>query len=134
MTAVFACQRSAEKVSVPSDERAFYWLQAMVSAGDVQRRAAVDAFLAGDDERAVQTAKHAEEKYTAAGELSQFVSATLQLNDEVWAELPYLARWITRTPLGDESPASADEQTDEILLTFWESSLAATNSTQPWNL
>jgi|GEM_PF-5047015 len=82
-----------------SDERVQYWIRTTINAGDRFLRQAEDNLLIGDSDSLVATkvaADKAKAAYERAAAFGNSVARALKLRDQVSAELPYLAQWLTR--------------------------------------
>lgn len=113
-------QMRAEQAAAPKDVRHQTWLQPLMDVADKQRRAAFDLWAAGQfDPQALAAAERA---YAALERLEQDLATAYQLSDEVTAELPWLAQWITR-PTAFEG--QSEDDAENVISNTWPQLLAA---------
>ncbi len=97
-------RQMAEQAAAPEDFRLHLWLHPLVEACDAKRRQAEDLLIIGSPE-ALSEARTIYEgllNQQAAGDTypwvlkrAEEVGGYYAVHDAAWAELPYLARWIT---------------------------------------
>ena len=98
LASLFASVVLGEQAAVPHDERILPWLRGPMQAADAARGRAEDAFRDGDIAAAAAAAEQASTAYVGCRELADSVAQAFALRDRAWAQVPYLARWLTETP------------------------------------
>jgi hypothetical protein len=119
LSQALAVRGLGEEGAVPADERSLVWVQAALADADKLRRSAEDALFT-DDEAALAGAgrrwQEAEDRYRQVQTLSAAVDEAIAVRDQAWAELPYLAVWLSR-PLGiGQLPGPFDREINQVLL------------------
>src|SRR5205823_4426002 len=89
----------------PYSEQVFPWIQKQIEDADQDRRLGEDLLFASSHswEEAQQNLSKAEQGYQQAAAVAAEVRDGLKLRDQLLAELPYYARWLTLRPPKNES-------------------------------
>jgi hypothetical protein len=108
-----------DKGDGPIDERTQYWAQALVDQADRDRRLAEDGLFIGDAKIVEESRDRwtkANLDYDEARKTIDQVEDALNWRDRAWAEVPFMARWLTRDQPQGQSAGEWDDSVNAGLL------------------
>ncbi len=111
----------AERLAVPGgigggDERVHYWVRAVLSGADETRRTAEDQLFIDGSTSLNDYLSKANSEYEKAEQAAKALSDAIQIRDQAWAEIPYLAEWLTDPLRTQETWQSDDARIQDNLL------------------
>ncbi len=111
-------QELCETTAVPWDERAHYWIRSAVENADNGRRQVEDRlFVSADDpDLDLQVWRDANGRLRQARLLESETEEALKTRDALWANVPYLARWIARPLRPQQKSDPYDREVNSTLL------------------
>lgn len=111
-------QGMCETTAIPWDERAQYWIRDAVTQADHGRRQVEDRlFVSADDPDLDNETWHDANELLRAARLEESnMETALRTRDAVWADLPYLARWIARPLRPQQNSEPYDREVNTTLL------------------
>ncbi len=117
-----AGQNAAERVAVPDDVRAQYWIRPLADKAEDQVRLARDELIVGSD-AALSAAEQRWSTVVGQGDggqyseihrVSQVISEAYATRDKAWAKTPYLAQWLLSYPDLPDRPLLVKDLLDMI--------------------